>query len=99
MQWHEFCINEQVEEKVVPFVEIGLTFLLASATRSLTKYSLIRDVTCLFGSHLNMHQRKGQMKRKGEKKGKNFFVTVPLQKGRLMFIFRLGQEGLPTHEG
>ena len=56
------------------------------ATKSLTKYSLIRDVTCLFGSHLNMHQRKGQMKRKGEKRGKNFFVTVPLQKERLMFI-------------
>ena len=57
--------------------------------KSLTKYSLIRDVTCLFGSHLNMHQRKGQMKRKGEK---TFFVTVPLQKERLMFIFRLGLE-------
>ena len=45
------------------------------------------------------------MKKKGEKRGKNFFVTVPLQKERLMFIFRLGQEGysgghgLRTHEG
>ena len=49
-----------------------------------------------------MHQRKGQMKRKGEK---TFFVTVPLQKERLMSIFRLGQagyskgHGLQTHEG
>ena len=78
MQWHEFCINERVEV-VALFVETGLTFLLASATRSLTKYSLIRDVTCLFGNNLTLlasvsRERANEKKRRG-KTFCNFYLT------------------------